>query len=52
MAELAPKLPVPVALAYCSDHVLMSTGALPRLKSSMKSFETARPSCRHRRRSG
>ena len=33
-----PKLPRPVALAYWTDHVLRSTGALPRLKSSTKSF--------------
>jgi hypothetical protein len=43
MAALAPKLPVPVALAYCSDHALRSTGALPRLKSSMKSLVYCAP---------
>src|SRR5512146_3452013 len=33
-----PKLPVPVALAYCSDFPLKEAGAEPRLKISMKSF--------------
>jgi hypothetical protein len=34
---VAPKLPVPVALAYCTDRPLNETGAFPRLKSSTKS---------------
>jgi hypothetical protein len=34
---LAPKSPVPVALAYCSDLPPSSTPAVPRLKISMKS---------------
>ena len=35
--ELAPKLPVPVALAYCTDHPASETEAVPRLNSSTKS---------------
>jgi hypothetical protein len=33
----APKLPVPVALAYCNDVPVSATGVLPRLNSSTKS---------------
>ena len=35
--ELAPKLPVPVALAYWSDQPASEVEVEPRLKSSMKS---------------
>jgi len=38
-----PKFPVPLALVYWSDQVPRSTGALPRLKSSMKSFVYGAP---------
>jgi hypothetical protein len=33
-----PKLPVPVALAYCSDQPVSETELEPRLKSSTKSL--------------
>ena len=35
---LAPKVPVPVAEAYCSDQPVRFTVVLPRLNSSMKSW--------------
>jgi hypothetical protein len=31
-------LPVPVALAYCTDMPVSDTAVVPRLNSSMKSF--------------
>ena len=36
--EFAPKLPVPVALAYCSERPASDTGVPPRLNSSTKSW--------------
>ena len=32
-----------VALAYCTDHPVRSTGAVPLLKISMKSFRNGAP---------
>ncbi len=33
----------PVDDVYCTDHPVTSTGTLPRLKSSMKSFLSVAP---------
>ena len=41
--SLAPKAPVPVALAYCSDHPSRETGAEERLCSSTKSWVRGAP---------
>src|SRR5690606_30652910 len=40
---LAPKSPLPVALAYCSERPPSATGASPRLNSSTKSWLQAAP---------
>ena len=37
-SAVAAKLPVPLALAYCTDQPLSETVLAPRLNSSMKSF--------------
>jgi hypothetical protein len=40
---VAPKFPVPVALAYCSESPASDSGALLRLNSSMKSWLSGAP---------
>jgi hypothetical protein len=38
-----PKLPVPVAEAYCTDLPVRGTATVPRLKISTKSFVYTAP---------
>ena len=40
---LTPRLPVPVALAYCTDQPFSDTGVVPRLNSSTKSCVNVAP---------
>ena len=39
----APRLPVPVALVYCSESPFKEIAVVPRLKISMKSLENGAP---------